>query len=239
MRSVTVWYGRLPLLATDQCFREIVRVGQRYVDKHAQFLEARERGADRPDADEEEFRLAIGRLREMCSPEMSVLIDELDHRWQFPKDPSIYAFTSEVTSGVPLCIDSEPVAKPVVSVKVGEAARSLAPRLSRYVVGRRLQRGEVVDGTVELRLAGSDPATRWLKRAPCSGTQRHISPRLTAGPDPKAHLTAESFQPNASPRAPHVCFESRYYAEINGRRRVLWRRGDRRETTGTRQARAG
>lgn len=84
---------------------------------------------------------------------MSVLIDELEHRWQFPGLPDLYAISSQVIGDDPLRIDGKLVPYPVLSVKVGEAERSLAPRLSTYVYSGQLSRGAMVEGTVELRLA--------------------------------------------------------------------------------------
>jgi hypothetical protein len=187
--SVTVWYGRLPLRDADRWFRRLVLIGQRYPDEHARFLD----GKRDVDVSLDAFLNEVRGLREIVPSEASVLIDELEHRWRFPEAPSLYAISSMVIGAVPLHAAGAPLAAQVLSIKLGKAKRSLAPRLSAYVTGGKLQRGRIVSGTVELRLVVFGSGEGMVRERDLLGRAREHAPRLTSGPDPRAFLTAESY----------------------------------------------
>jgi hypothetical protein len=144
--GVTVWRGRYRISGDDPFFAQAVHVGRKYVDK-------KDRGES---VSEVGFREEMVALRQAAPRAGSVLLDELEHRWSRPgAPPSLYVLTMEVSplgDGVLVAGDKR-LGRRAQSIKVGKAARSLAPRLSVYTGARPLLRGKITPGSLVLRAA--------------------------------------------------------------------------------------
>jgi hypothetical protein len=116
---VRAWHGRLPL-RREPFFDRLVHVGRKYPD-------SRGRGRQSPVS---EFTNEIVGLREAAPSGAQVLIDELVHRWVFPTaPPSLYVLECSASFVTPNNGES---ADPFEMTKIGQAARSLAPRFTGY-----------------------------------------------------------------------------------------------------------
>jgi hypothetical protein len=74
-------------------------------------------------------------LRKMAPADAHVLLDELEHRWEYPKAPAaLYGITFEVCvhQSFMLFAGAEAFGQEASTTKVGQARRSLAPRLAVY-----------------------------------------------------------------------------------------------------------
>lgn len=123
-QPVRVWCGTYRF-AHDPFFTRAVKAGQIYVDANA-------RGKQ---VSAERFRAEMNELRKIAPADGQVLLDELEHRWAYPQaPPALYVVTCDVC--VPqrfaLVAGDEELGQEALSTKVGQASRSLAPRISRY-----------------------------------------------------------------------------------------------------------
>jgi hypothetical protein len=143
-RDVTVWEGSYPLARDDPFFDKARRAGQKYVDEK---VRGRLNLADG-------YLEAMAELRESAPPEGAVLVDELEHRWSNPDAlATLYVLSMEVCvrDDEVLIVGDQKLGQRAPSIKVGEAARSLAPRLWVYAGPRGLDEAVITHGSLVLR----------------------------------------------------------------------------------------
>lgn len=143
-QDVTVWGGSYRFVREDPFFARAVWVGQKYVDEKA-------RGRLRSEGG---FLEQMAALREAAPPNGGVLLDEMEHRWSHPEaPPTLYVLTMEVSvlGNAVLVADGKRLGQRARSIKVGEAGRSLAPRLWVYAGPRGVRRAEITPGSLALR----------------------------------------------------------------------------------------
>jgi hypothetical protein len=143
-QEVTIWSGGYPLARDDPFFDRARFVGQKYVDEKA-------RGRLKSEV---EFRAEMVGLREAAHTDGAVLLDELEHRWSRPDaPPSLYVLTMKVSVAANelLVAGGKKLGRRCKSIKVGQARRSLAPRLWVYAGPYGLRGAKVVPGSLVLR----------------------------------------------------------------------------------------
>lgn len=150
--TVAVWCGDYPLRRDDAFFVNAVRTG-RLADEKAR---GKNVSVDRFDA-------AIEALRIEAPREGRVLVDEIEHRWRYPDaPPTLYVLTCEMAAedGSILASKSSDLGPTAASTKVGQAKRSLAPRLSPYVRQGIINRVSIAEDSLALRIViyGDGPA---------------------------------------------------------------------------------
>ena len=121
---VTVWCGNYAFRRNDWFFKEVVKLGRDYADKEP---------GQRPSASS--FLTELERLRAMSPGDGLVLLDQLEHRWRHPGcSPALYVLTCTLLApenGFVLDTDGTKKEK-LLCTKVGEAMRTVAPRIERY-----------------------------------------------------------------------------------------------------------
>lgn len=143
-RDINVWSGSYALSRDDPFLDRARRVGQKYVDEKARGRLSSEVG----------FHEQMAELREAAPPDGHVLLDEMEHRWAYPHaPPSLYVLTMKVSvaANAVLLAGDEKLGRYCESIKVGEAARSLAPRLLVYPGPYGLGGARIAPGSLVLR----------------------------------------------------------------------------------------
>lgn len=144
-QPVRVWCGNYRFARHDPFFKRAVKAGQTYVDENARGKLVSAEG----------FRAEMGELRKMAPAEGHVLLDELEHRWAHPQaPPSLYVVTCEVCvhHRFALVAGAKKLGQEALSTKVGQASRSLAPRLSAYE-DKEIGGVSITRGSLALRVA--------------------------------------------------------------------------------------
>jgi hypothetical protein len=187
-QDTTAWGGSYRIVRDDPFFARAVRVGQKYVDEKAR---GRLRSSDG-------FLEEMAALRATAPADGAVLLDEMEHRWSHPEaPPALYVLTMEVfvTGEAFLIAGDKKLGQRAQSTKVGEASRSLAPRLSVYAGRRGLRGAEITPGSLVLRAVVYGDGPSMLFERHILRYTKTIGVRLDVESDqrPRWGVTAESY----------------------------------------------
>jgi hypothetical protein len=140
---VAVWKGSYEFGRDTVFFPRLVQICRRYADN-----EPNKRPSEASFFDE------LRGLRDIAPYEASGLLDQIEHRWEHPHcPPALYVVTCtlRVPEGSRFVADSSGVASELPCAKLGQAKRTIAPRIARYT--RDVLGGiEVVEGSQVLRV---------------------------------------------------------------------------------------
>ncbi len=142
---IRVWCGNYRFASEDPFFSKAVKTGRACVDEKA-------RGKP---VSAKRFRAEMDVLRKMAPADGHVLLDDLEHRWDDPDaPPALYVVTCEVCvhQSFTLFAGAEALGQAALTSKVGQASRSLAPRIVVYQEAE-IRGVSITPGSLALRVA--------------------------------------------------------------------------------------
>lgn len=130
---------------------------------------------------EDDFRDEVRTLRRIAPVDGHGLLDELEHRWTHPlAPPALYLLTCEACAheGFTFWAGEQMLERRAPITKFGQARRSLAGRLARYVEQNGMKHVGFTDGSLVLRAAIFGRGSVMLKEKEIRNVAKRTGTRL-------------------------------------------------------------